>query len=180
MRYTIKTSGLMCGHCDATVETALLNVAGVTDADADHETQTVQVECADTVTAEQLAAAVEGAGEKWREVPRPVRNRRVTTHAHPDQKRGPAMMADHKSVTRMLKTARGQIDGILRMVEEDRYCVDISTQLMATQALIARINADVLKAHIEGCVTSAIESGDEDLKAAKLAEIERVVDKLSK
>ena len=72
------------------------------------------------------------------------------------------MMADHKSVTRMLKTARGQIDGILRMVDEDR------------------INADVLKAHIEGCVTSAIESGDEDLKAAKLAEIERVVDKLSK
>ena len=86
------------------------------------------------------------------------------------------MMADHKSVTRMLKTARGQIDGILRMVDEDRYCVDISTQLMATQALLARINADVLKAHIEGCV----ESGDEDLKAAKLAEIERVVDKLSK
>ena len=81
------------------------------------------------------------------------------------------MMADHKSVTRMLKTARGQIDGILRMVEEDRYCVDISTQLMATQALIARINADVLKAHIEGCVASAIESGDEELKAAKLAEI---------
>ena len=57
MRYTIKTSGLMCGHCDATVETALLNVVGVTDADADHETQTVQVE--------QLAAAVEGAGEKF-------------------------------------------------------------------------------------------------------------------
>ena len=65
MRYTIKTSGLMCGHCDATVETTLLNVAGVTDADADHETQTVQVECADTVTAEQLAAAVETAGEKF-------------------------------------------------------------------------------------------------------------------
>lgn len=38
---------------------------GVTDADADHETQTVQVECADTVTAEQLAAAVEAAGEKF-------------------------------------------------------------------------------------------------------------------
>lgn len=90
------------------------------------------------------------------------------------------MMADHKSVTRMLKTARGQIDGILRMVEEDRYCVDISTQLMATQALIARINADVLKAHIEGCVASAIKSGDDELKTAKLAEIERVVDKLAK
>ena len=55
MNYIVKTSGLMCGHCDATVETALLNVAGVTDADADHETQ----------TAEQLAAAVEAAGEKF-------------------------------------------------------------------------------------------------------------------
>ena len=65
MRYTIKTSGLMCGHCDAKVETALLIVAGVTDADADHEALTVQVECADTVTAVQLATAVEGAGVKF-------------------------------------------------------------------------------------------------------------------
>lgn len=79
MRFTIKTSGLMCGHCDATVETALLNVAGVTDADADHETQTVQVECADTVTAEQLAAAV----ERRREVPRPFGDRRITTRTYP-------------------------------------------------------------------------------------------------
>lgn len=66
MNYIIKTEGLMCGHCDATVETALLNVAGVTDADADHETQTVAVECEDGVTPEQLAAAVDGAGEKFR------------------------------------------------------------------------------------------------------------------
>lgn len=66
MNYIIKTEGLMCGHCDATVETALLNVAGVTDADADHETQTVTVECPDDVTPEQLAEAVNGAGEKFR------------------------------------------------------------------------------------------------------------------
>ncbi len=66
MNYIIKTEGLMCGHCDATVETALLNVAGVTDADADHETQPVTVECSDDVTPEQLAAAGNGAGEKFR------------------------------------------------------------------------------------------------------------------
>lgn len=66
MNYIIKTEGLMCGHCDATVETALLNVAGVTDADADHETQTVTVECSDVVTPEQLAEAVNGAGEIFR------------------------------------------------------------------------------------------------------------------
>ena len=59
-------------------------------------------------------------------------------------------MADHERTLRLLKTARGQIDGIIKMVEDDRYCVDISTQLMATQSLIRRINADVLKAHIEG------------------------------
>lgn len=90
------------------------------------------------------------------------------------------MMADRKKVERMLKTARGQIDGILKMVDEDRYCIDISTQLMATQALIARVNADVLKAHVEGCVKTAVESGDEKQKAKKIAEIERVIDKLAK
>ena len=65
MNYVIKTSGLMCGHCDATVETALLNVAGVTEADADHETQTVEVECDATVAPEALAQAVEDAGENF-------------------------------------------------------------------------------------------------------------------
>lgn len=90
------------------------------------------------------------------------------------------MMADHDKVSRLLKTARGQIDGILKMVDEDRYCIDISTQLMATQSLIARINADVLKAHVEGCVRSAIEDGSEEQCAAKLEEIDRVIEKLSK
>ena len=68
------------------------------------------------------------------------------------------MMADHDRTMRLLKTARGQIDGIMRMVEEDRYCIDISTQLMATQSLLARVNADVLKAHIEHCVRKAADS----------------------
>ena len=66
MNYIIATEGLMCGHCDASVETALLNVAGVTDAEADHETQTVTVACAGEVEPGQLASAVEGAGEKFR------------------------------------------------------------------------------------------------------------------
>ncbi len=63
MNFTIKTSGLRCGHCDASVESALLQVPGVTEADADHETNTVSVECEEGVTAEALKAAVEGAGE---------------------------------------------------------------------------------------------------------------------
>lgn len=63
MNFTIKTSGLRCGHCDASVESALLQVPGVADADADHETNTVSVECEADVDAEALKAAVEGAGE---------------------------------------------------------------------------------------------------------------------
>ena len=90
------------------------------------------------------------------------------------------MVADRERITRLLKTARGQIDGILRMVEEDRYCIDVSTQLMATQSLLARINADVLKAHVEGCVRTAMETGDEQEKDAKLSEIETVIEKLTK
>ncbi len=90
------------------------------------------------------------------------------------------MKADRDKALRLLKTARGQIDGIMRMVEDDRYCIDISTQLMATQSLLARINADVLKAHIEHCVKSAADSGTPQEKAEKLAEVERIIDKLAK
>ena len=90
------------------------------------------------------------------------------------------MMADHERTLRLLKTARGQIDDIIKMVEDDRYCVDISTQLMATQSLIGRINADVLKAHIEGCVRRAATRGSEAEQAEKLAEVERIIEKLAK
>ena len=50
------------------------------------------------------------------------------------------MKADHTQVTRLLKTARGQIDGILKMIEEDRYCLDVSHQLMATQSILKKAN----------------------------------------
>ena len=50
------------------------------------------------------------------------------------------MQADKQKVTRLLKTARGQMDGILKMVEEDRYCIDISQQLMATEAILNKVN----------------------------------------
>ena len=90
------------------------------------------------------------------------------------------MQADKAKTLRLLKTARGQIDGIMRMVEEDRYCIDISTQLMATQSMLERINADVLKAHIDHCVRTAVESGTEAEKESKLAEVEHVIDKLAR
>ena len=79
------------------------------------------------------------------------------------------MKADHTQVTRLLKTARGQIDGILKMIEEDRYCLDVSHQLMATQSILKKANRMVLKAHMDCCVREAVESGDPEEKLNELA-----------
>lgn len=86
------------------------------------------------------------------------------------------MKADHTQVTRLLKTARGQIDGILKMIEEDRYCLDVSHQLMATQSILKKANRMVLRAHMDCCVREAIDSGD---PGEKLEELATLLDKLA-
>ena len=58
------------------------------------------------------------------------------------------MKAKRGDVAHKLKIARGQLDGILQMIEADRYCVDISNQIMATQALLKSANQQILQAHI--------------------------------
>ena len=65
------------------------------------------------------------------------------------------MMADQKTVLRLLKTARGQLDGIIKMVEEDRYCMDISQQVAAADAMLRRANREILTAHLKHCVEHA-------------------------
>ena len=70
------------------------------------------------------------------------------------------MVADKEKVMRQLKTARGQIDAVIKMVEEDRYCIDISHQLMATEAILNNANRRVLTAHLKFCVNDA-ETDDE-------------------
>lgn len=87
------------------------------------------------------------------------------------------MKADREKVSRLLKTARGQIDGILNMLEEDRYCIDISNQIMATEAILRKVNQEVLHGHIDSCVREAVETGN---TTEKLAEIRNVIDKLLK
>ena len=86
------------------------------------------------------------------------------------------MRPDKEKVSRLLRTARGQIDGMLRMIEEDRYCIDISTQLLATEAVLRRANREVLRAHMHGCLKEALETGNAD---EKLDEMMKIIDKLS-
>ena len=87
------------------------------------------------------------------------------------------MQADPNTVLRLLRTARGQIDGIIRMVEEDRYCIDISNQLMATESILRKTNREVIHAHMEHCVKEAMETGDSE---EKLREVVALIDKLTK
>lgn len=90
------------------------------------------------------------------------------------------MQANKAEITRLLKTARGQLDGLIRMVEEDRYCIDISNQLLSTQALLGTINAEVLTAHVDHCVRQAFESGDKAEEEKKINELQAVLKRLSK
>lgn len=93
-------------------------------------------------------------------------------------KGGLRLRADKESALRKLKTVRGQIDGIIKMVEDDRYCIDISNQLMASIAILKNVNKEVLDAHLRNCVSEAFESQDESDKAQKIEEIISVIDKL--
>ena len=85
------------------------------------------------------------------------------------------MKANKESVLRLIKTARGQLDGIERMIADDRYCVDISTQLLSTQSILNKANREILKGHVEHCVKEAILTGDVDVK---LNEILMLMDKM--
>lgn len=78
-----------------------------------------------------------------------------------------------------LKTVRGQIDGIIKMIEEDRYCVDISTQILSAIGLLKKSNIDVLNSHIRSCVKDAILEGEEEGEE-KIDEIIMIIDKYIK
>lgn len=84
------------------------------------------------------------------------------------------MTADKNKVTRLLRTARGQIDGVLKMIDENRYCIEISNQIMACRAILSKVNKEVLNAHLQNCV---LNSTGEDSKE-KLAEIAKILDQL--
>lgn len=87
------------------------------------------------------------------------------------------MRADRKKVEPLLRTARGQLDGVLKMIEDDRYCMEIVTQLQAVESLVHKAQREVLRAHLAGCVQEAFEMGDEQARESKLDEIIKLLDR---
>lgn len=82
-----------------------------------------------------------------------------------------------QQVLNLLKTARGQIAGIIKMVEEDRYCVDISKQILAVQAQLKKTNLKIIDQHIKHCVKEAFAQGNGDEKVEEIIEL---IDKYAK
>jgi len=74
-----------------------------------------------------------------------------------------------------LSRIEGQVRGLGRMVDEDRYCIDIVTQIAAVRAALAKVEEDILKDHIGHCVAHAMKSGDVSEQRQKIAELMEVL-----
>ena len=76
------------------------------------------------------------------------------------------MNQEKEKALQSLKTSKGQIDGIIKMLEEGRYCIDISNQIIAAQSLLKKANLLILKQHLNHCVKDAFlnDSGDEKVE----------------
>lgn len=103
---------------------------------------------------------------------------RVIMNTYPPMVGGEEVrMEDRKKAIQNLKIAKGQIEGIIKMIEDERYCIDISNQIIAVQSLLKKANLQILKRHLDHCVKDAIlnNNGDE-----KIDEIMNIFEKISK
>ena len=78
-------------------------------------------------------------------------------------------------VTKRLQRIEGQVRGLARMVDEDRYCIDIVTQISAVRAALRRVEEEVLRDHVAHCVEGAIASGNRTDQRKKIAELMEVL-----
>lgn len=84
------------------------------------------------------------------------------------------------SCLRRLSRIEGQIRGLARMVEEDRYCIDIVTQIAAGRAALRRVEEEILQDHVAHCVEHAIASGDAKEQRKKVAELIEVLSRTNR
>ena len=83
---------------------------------------------------------------------------------------------DRATVNRLQRIA-GQVHGVARMIEEDRYCIDILTQLAAVKSALGKVESAVLKKHAACCVNEAIASGNETEQREKFNELIELIEK---
>ncbi|MCW5688972.1 MAG: metal-sensitive transcriptional regulator [Pseudolabrys sp.] len=94
----------------------------------------------------------------------------MAKHIKPDP--ATSRTSSHKADTlKRLGRLEGQVRGIARMVEEDRYCIDIVTQIAAARAALRKVEEEILREHVAHCVEHAIASGDKADQRRKVAEL---------
>jgi CsoR family transcriptional regulator, copper-sensing transcriptional repressor len=76
-----------------------------------------------------------------------------------------------ESTVRRLKKIEGQVRGLIRMIEDDRYCIDILHQVSAVKAALAKTESEILRQHAATCVQRAIDSGDGDVQRRTFSEL---------
>jgi DNA-binding FrmR family transcriptional regulator len=79
-----------------------------------------------------------------------------------------------------LSRIEGQVRGVARMVEEDRYCIDILTQVQAIRAALTKVETEMLRDHLGHCIEDAIVRGDPDQQRAKAAELIHLLERSSR
>lgn len=84
-------------------------------------------------------------------------------------------MHDHKNIIKLLKNAHGQVASTIKMTEDDRYCLDISTQISASIALLKKAQKQLLVNHLNTCVLDSIHAGSPE---AKIDEINLLLKKI--
>ena len=87
---------------------------------------------------------------------------------------------DKKALKKRLHRIEGQVRGIERMVDEDRYCIDILTQVGAVRTALESVGLEILSDHVSHCVKDALASGDATLAAAKSEELLAAVERFAK
>ena len=90
------------------------------------------------------------------------------------------MIVDKKPLQKRLNRIEGQVRGIGRMIDEERYCIDILQQIQAIKSALARVEDAVLKDHAATCVNAAIESGSEMEQRKKFEELVDLMAKVKK
>ena len=85
-------------------------------------------------------------------------------------KRNDADNPEKRLITRLMRI-EGQVRGVARMLEEDRYCVDVLNQIQAVKAALKKVEEQVLKDHAAHCVAHAIKSGDIKDQTRKFTEL---------
>jgi DNA-binding FrmR family transcriptional regulator len=92
----------------------------------------------------------------------------------------PVASAGNAKLLNRLRRVEGQVRGVARMVEAERYCIDIVTQLQAVRAALQRVEAELLRGHMSQCIEAALVSGDADEQRKKAGELIQLLERASR